>query len=102
VADPLPEQELKPIIYQTLRALNYLDQSGWVHRDIKLENILLENEVGKPFIKLIDFGFDLNKDMELIENTNNIPECGTLIYMAPEVVQDGQRYSKKSKGCSSK
>jgi len=72
-----------------------LEQNGQVHRDIKLENILLESELydtqypSKPFIKLIDFGFDLNKDMNLADNTNNIPECGTLIYMAPEVIQDG-------------
>ena len=55
---------MKPFIWQLLRAVNYLKNSGIVHRDLKLENILLESELSdlqqpdKPFIKLIDFGFD--------------------------------------------
>jgi len=40
---PISEKDLKPIVYQLLRAINFLDKNHLVHRDIKLENIMLEN-----------------------------------------------------------
>lgn len=65
----------------------HLRSRGIVHRDIKLENILVEvdawNNDGVPKIKLIDFGvathFHLGKSKNLTEFT------GSIHYMAPEV-----------------
>lgn len=63
-AEPLSEDQVKPFIWQILRSLNYLKNSNIVHRDLKIENVMLENELSdlsctqKPFIRLIDFGFD--------------------------------------------
>lgn len=50
----LEEMEAKRILKQLLEVLEYLHDEGITHRDIKLENILLDNDNN---IKLIDFGF---------------------------------------------
>ena len=67
---PLSEEQIKPIIYQILRALNYLKNNNLIHRDLKPENVMLEsyrafNDEKSTFIKIIDFGYslDLNADM---------------------------------------
>lgn len=50
----LEESEAKRILRQLLEVLSYLHEEGITHRDIKLENILLDDNNN---IKLIDFGF---------------------------------------------
>ncbi|KAH9517630.1 protein serine threonine kinase [Dermatophagoides farinae] len=70
---------------QASRALNYLHEEMWTaHRDIKIENILL-NENWK--VKLTDFGFatdvlDMNDENILSETF-----CGTLPYYCPQIFQ---------------
>ena len=49
----------------------------FVHRDIKIENFLMKD--GRPFLS--DFGF-----ADLCENEHRLIFCGTLLYMAPEVM----------------
>lgn len=68
-----------------------MHQKGVVHRDLKLENILLQNESDKtselPEIKLIDFGtagpFKLTDFKD--EGMHLKERVGTPAYMAPEV-----------------
>lgn len=75
----LPEEEAKRLIKQLIQVLAYLHSQGITHRDIKLENVIL-NE--KNNIKVIDFGFST------VQNPHKKIKmfCGTPSYMAPEIV----------------
>lgn len=58
-----------------------------MHRDLKLENIIVEEIDGKELIYLVDFGFACFKE----ENFKYFPQCGTPGYIAPEILK-GKQY----------
>lgn len=71
---------------QCAAALRALHRKGFIHRDIKPDNVFaLEDEDGGevPFIRLIDFG--LAKDLEAGKLTRTHASIGTQRYMAPEL-----------------
>lgn len=74
------QKNTKAIIRSLAEALEYLHERQISHRDIKLENIILSEDLSP---KLIDFGFstciEKNKKVKIF--------CGTPSYMAPEIVQ---------------
>lgn len=80
----LTELETKEILYQVLQALHYLHLKGVVHRDLKLENILIDAQPGiiPPRVTLVDFGL-----ARLVRT--GVPlttRCGSEEYAAPEVI----------------
>ncbi|CAD8115790.1 unnamed protein product [Paramecium primaurelia] len=74
----LQQITIKQILLQLCNGLTYLHSIGYVHRDIKLENVMLSKE---PNLKIIDFGLSV-----YIESNKLYPRhCGTPTYMAPEL-----------------
>lgn len=74
------EKHIKRLATGLCQGLKYMHENGVAHRDIKADNILLQNMEGDPMI--IDFG---------LSNAVSI-QCGTTSYMAPE-----QRNGKRGK-----
>ncbi|XP_076359815.1 ribosomal protein S6 kinase alpha-5-like isoform X1 [Tachypleus tridentatus] len=80
------EGEVRFYIGEIILALEHLHRLGIIYRDIKLENILLD---AQGHVVLTDFG--LSKEFlphETIHRTYSY--CGTIEYMAPEVVRGGR------------
>eukprot|EP01060_Flectonema_neradi_P036303 TRINITY_DN6941_c0_g1_i1.p1 TRINITY_DN6941_c0_g1~~TRINITY_DN6941_c0_g1_i1.p1 ORF type:complete len:729 (+),score=137.45 TRINITY_DN6941_c0_g1_i1:227-2413(+) len=73
------DYEIAKISQDILRSLFYLSSKGWVHRDIKLENILSD---GNNSFKLSDFGLARACHVNG-EITSSLLE-GTLHYLGPE------------------
>ena len=67
--------------------LEYLHSKSIVHRDIKLENIIMTSEYDYTF-KLIDFGLSYSF------GEHNSEKCGSPGYIAPEVLE-GKYYCQK-------
>ncbi|KAK2920159.1 serine/threonine-protein kinase 33 [Channa argus] len=85
------EEETRHIICSLADAVVYLHKRDIVHRDLKLENILVKNSVddnGKINIKVTDFGLSVQTGGVGIVNIMT-EACGTLIYMAPEMMSGG-------------
>ena len=64
-----------------MEGIAYLHDNNVAHRDIKLDNILLD---GHGNIKLGDFG--VSRKIE--ENEILFEQCGTPAYIAPEIISD--------------
>uniref|UniRef100_A0A8C9JXE6 non-specific serine/threonine protein kinase n=1 Tax=Panthera tigris altaica TaxID=74533 RepID=A0A8C9JXE6_PANTA len=74
------EEDVKFYLAELALALDHLHSLGIIYRDLKPENILLDEE---GHIKLTDFG--LSKE-SIDHEKKAYSFCGTVEYMAPEVV----------------
>jgi hypothetical protein len=70
---------------QLLEGVRYCHSHGVVHRDLKLENLLLEKEHELSRILIVDFG--LAKGHFQVAPMAMDTVCGTPHYVAPEVIQ---------------
>ena len=91
------ELETRIIMLRLADAIAYLHKNDTVHRDLKLENILLARNVQDAkdefYIKITDFGLSVQKGGSSHEDMM-IDQCGTPIYMAPEILRNNT-YSEK-------
>ena len=68
------------IIQGIVNGLKWIHESGWIHRDIKLENIVFSNS--SAFCpKIIDFGYAIKNDRSIYSFS------GTPAYVAPEILK---------------
>ena len=65
---------------------------GVANRDLKLENLLVDQDVGgkKPLLKICDFGYSKHE-----MNSSAKSGVGTPIFMAPEIIFSGKTYDAK-------
>ena len=82
---PLPVRDALLLALQTARALSFAHDRGLIHRDVKPQNVLL-NEDGQA--KVTDFGIARSVDVEGVTITGTV--LGTSEYIAPEQAR-GQR-----------
>ncbi|AFZ81416.1 protein kinase domain-containing protein [Theileria equi strain WA] len=87
----LTEEHTHKIITQLLHTVAYLHKCGIMHRDLKPENLLLTDKTECATIKLTDFG------LSTLCGPNDVltQPCGTLAYVAPEVLTM-QGYNQKA------
>lgn len=77
---PVAESLAHSWLYELCEALDFMHSKGLVHRDVKPENMMLD-EAGS--VKLVDFG----TAKDLVDTDLNGPEfVGTPEYMAPEMI----------------
>uniref|UniRef100_W5L7K1 Serine/threonine kinase 33 n=1 Tax=Astyanax mexicanus TaxID=7994 RepID=W5L7K1_ASTMX len=93
------EEETRHIISSLAEAIVYLHKKDIVHRDLKLENILVKSYQSDHdnccffLSQVTDFGLSVQKGGVGSENMLQAT-CGTPTYMAPEVI-NGHQYSQQ-------
>ena len=84
---PFNEDQARFYGAEIISALEYLHTNAIIHRDIKLENILLDRE---GHIKIVDFGL-CKENIRWDSSTSTL--CGTPEYRAPEIINN-MKYGK--------
>jgi len=78
----IQENDAKRLFHQVAAAVAYLHHEEILHRDLKLENVLLDKD---GYCKILDLGFST-----VVKEGRRLKErCGTIVYMAPELLEVG-------------
>lgn len=85
----LTEKQAGHIFIQIVKGINSLHIKGIIHRDIKLENILLSDNSEMPKAKIADFSL-----AEFYKNKSLSTKCGTPGFMAPEIFNN-EKYDER-------
>lgn len=99
------ERVAAALVAQITSAVAHCHSLGIAHRDLKLENVLLESPARSgtealPTLKLIDFG--LSRSFRPgAATTSMISTVGTIRYIAPEVLIARERKATYSEKCDS-
>ena len=84
------ETDASILMDKLFSALDYLHQQNIIHRDIKLDNLILIDKNNDTDIKIIDFGLACKLNSDLYNR-----RCGTPGYTAPEILNK-KKYDTKS------
>jgi len=91
------EEHIAKMVRQILLAVDYMHCCNVVHRDLKLENVMLTRPFSldaDPEIKVVDLGFS----REFSGARDMLTACGSTLYIAPEVLSaksSGHGYGKE-------
>ncbi len=83
--DPIVSRHLFPILRQACEAISHVHSQGYIHLDVKPENIIVWEQEGKLRVKLTDFDLSLR-----MSATRDQRKAGTPEYMAPEQLDGGR------------
>lgn len=75
------EQDASKLMTKLFEALAYLHGKDIIHRDIKIDNLILIDNQNDYDIKIIDFGLACKIDSEFVTK-----RCGTPGFTAPEIL----------------
>jgi hypothetical protein len=85
----LPFREAIDIVAQSLDALAYAHNKGYIHRDIKESNILISGTTPNYVAKLTDFGLAKSFTQSGMSGITMAGDmAGTFAYMPPEQIRD--------------
>ena len=87
-ATPLPKNSVKTYMYQLLKGVKHLHCHGVMHRDLKPQNLLVDQQ--RNLVKIADLGLGRAFSIPLKAYTHEIV---TLWYRAPEVLLYATHYS---------
>jgi len=73
------EKEVCVLLAEVTLALEHVHKEGYIHRDLKVENVMLDSS---GHVKLIDFGLAF----EMSDEVQPLSPTGSLIYMPPEMI----------------
>lgn len=86
---PLPPREAVDIMKQLTSAISNAHQNQIIHRDIKPQNILMDDE---HHVKVTDFGIAMALSATSFTQTNSV--LGTVHYLSPEQARGGTATKK--------
>jgi serine/threonine protein kinase len=84
-AKPIPQSQVRNIMFQTMQALHHVHTHGYFHRDMKPENLLIAGDL----VKLADFGLA----REIRARPPFTDYVSTRWYRAPEVLLRSSVYN---------
>lgn len=86
-------KQVQKIMFDILSGLSHLSLKGIMHRDLKLENLILKNDgdIDNNTVKIVDFGLSSKCDVEAYL----FWRCGTPGYVAPEIINSSSKDTTK-------
>ena len=86
------EAHIADVARALISTVAYCHQNNVMHRDLKLENLLLSDDSDEAVLKVTDFGFStfLKSTSEQLDDA-----VGTVMYMAPEMLTTPACYTKQ-------
>ena len=84
IGDTVTEKKGRILFHKIVKGLQYIHSKGIVHRDIKLDNIMVTIDPlsKEPIPKFIDFGLSAI----LLQNEKCADVVGSIAFMSPELV----------------
>ncbi|WP_108669743.1 Stk1 family PASTA domain-containing Ser/Thr kinase [Peribacillus acanthi] len=86
---PIPVEKTLDIMSQITAAISHAHQNGIIHRDIKPQNILIDDHGN---VKITDFGIAMALSATSITQTNAV--LGSVHYLSPEQARGGMANKK--------